>query len=254
MRAVQSRRRAWPSVMLGAFSREDLRRVPITRLVPTQMTVGMQEVGHKRRRWRERSACEAADFLKMLRIPVVLGPGTRPYLLDRHHLALALHNEGVKELFVSITSDMSHLPRDEFWMCLENQNWAHPFDVHGRPRPYNDMPETLDGLQDDPFRSLSWAVKKAGGFTKDEAPFSEFRWADFFRSRIPLELVKRDFARALALAMHFARRAEAAALPGWRASEHATIAFPYWDQQGEMRHLEAKQLGSATNSRVDTHP
>ena len=53
-----------------------------TDLVPTQMTVGMQEVEYKRRRWRERSAYEAANFLNKLRIPVVLGPGARPYLLD----------------------------------------------------------------------------------------------------------------------------------------------------------------------------
>jgi hypothetical protein len=88
-------------------------------------------------------------------------------------------------------------------------------------RPYDEMPRTLAELQDDPFRSLSWAVKKAGGFAKDKTPFSEFRWADFFRSRIPLELVRRDFAFAQALAMHVAHSIEASALPGWRASEHA---------------------------------
>lgn len=207
---------------MSAFSQEDSKRVPISDLIPTQMTVGMQEVSYKRRRWRERSADEAANFLNKLRIPVVLGPGSRPYLLDRHHLALALHNEGVKVLLVSITTDMSNIPRNDFWIILESQGWAHPFDTFGRLRSYDDMPETLDGLQDDPFRSLSWAVKKAGGYTKDGTPFSEFRWADFFRSRIPFELVKRDFVHALSLAMHIAGKAEAAALPGWCASADTT--------------------------------
>ena len=78
------------------------------------------------------------------------------------------------------------------------------------------MPPTIDDLQDDPFRSLAGAVKRAGGYAKDEAPFSEFRWADFLRCRIPRELVERDFGRALAIAMHLAQGAEAAALPGWR--------------------------------------
>jgi hypothetical protein len=149
-------------------------------MIPTQMTAGMLEVRHKRQRWRERSANEVANFLKMLRVPVVLGPGTQTYLLDRHHLALALHNEGVKELFVSITSDISHVPRGEFWTRLEKQNSVHPFDAHGLMRPYDEMPRTLAGLQDDPFRSLSWAIKKAGVFAKDKTPFSEFHWADFF--------------------------------------------------------------------------
>ena len=190
-------------------------------LVPTQMTVGMLEVSYKRRRWRERSASEAADFLDKVRIPVVLGLGARSYLLDRHHLALALHSEGVKELFVSIAADMSRLPRNEFWRSLESQGCARPFDAQGRMCSHDDMPATLDGLQDDPFRSLSWAVKEAGGYTKDETPFSEFDWADFFRSRIPLELVRRDFAHAQALAMQLARSTEAAALPGWHAAVSA---------------------------------
>lgn len=212
-------------MILSALSREDFKHVPIADLVPTQMTVGMQEVGYKRRRWRERSADEAASFLSKVRIPVVLGPGSRPYLIDRHHLALALHTEGVNELHVSIAANMSHLPRNEFWMSLESRRWAHPFDARGRLRSYGDMPGTLDGLQNDPFRSLSWAVKKAGGYAKDEAPFSEFRWADFFRSRIQLELVESEFAQAQALAMRLARSAEAATLPGWRASEQSMIAF-----------------------------
>src|SRR5215468_2302269 len=221
MRAVHPRFGEWRRSTLSAFSQENLKRVPLTDLAPTQMTVGMREVDHKRRRWRERSAYEAANFLDNLRIPVVLGPGARPYLLDRHHLALALHNEGVKELLVSIAADMSCLPRNKFWRGLESRGCARPVDAHGRMRSYNDMPATLDGLQDDAFRSLSWAVKKAGGYVKDEAPFSEFHWADFLRGRIPLEMVERDFAHTQALAMRIARTAEAAVLPGWLASADA---------------------------------
>ena len=71
-------------------------------------------------------------------------------------------------------------------------------------------------MQDDPFRSLAGTLKRAGGYAKDEAPFSEFKWADFLRCRFPRELVEHDFGRALAMAMHLARGAEAAALPGWR--------------------------------------
>jgi len=196
----------------------------IADLGPTQMTVGMREVSYKRRRWRERSPDEAANFLNKLRIPVVLGSGARPYLLDRHHLTLALHNEGVKQLLVSITADLSHLPRNEFWTNLESQSWSHPFNSRGYLRPYNEIPDGLDGLQDDPFRSLSWAVKKAGGYAKVRTPFSEFRWAEFFRSRIPLDLVEHDFIHAQALAMDFARSAEAVALPGWLLPADATIA------------------------------
>jgi hypothetical protein len=78
------------------------------------------------------------------------------------------------------------------------------------------MPASVDGLIDDPFRSLAGAIKTAGGYAKDKAPFSEFRWADFMRSRIPRELIDHHFGHALAVAMNFAHSAEAAVLPGWR--------------------------------------
>ena len=198
------------------IAEETIKTVPIADLAPTQMTVGMREVSFKRRRWRERSSRQAADYLNKLRIPVVVGPNARQYLIDRHHLVLALRDEGIGELTVSVVANLRTLSFDEFWARLERQNWAHPFDDEGRRHCYNDMPETIDGMQDDPFRSLAGTLKRAGGYAKDEAPFSEFKWADFLRCRIPRELIDRDSGRALAMAMHLAQGVEAAALPGWR--------------------------------------
>ena len=185
-------------------------------LLPTQMTVGQREVHLKRLRWREKSSCQATNFLNKLRIPVVLGPNARIYLIDRHHLTLALHDDGVRELSVALLADFSRFNPGEFWTTLERLHWAHPFDGEGRRRCYPDMPETIDDLKDDPFRSLAGALKRAGGFAKDKAPFSEFRWADFLRCRIARELVEHDFGRALAKAMQLAQTTEAAELPGWR--------------------------------------
>jgi hypothetical protein len=180
------------------------------------MTVGMREVEIKRRRWREKYSHNPSDYLNTHRIPVIVGPDTRHYLVDRHHLTRALHDEGIWELPVSIVTNMSELSFDDFWTTLERYNWTHPFDDDGRRCCYDHMPASVDGLIDDPFRSLAGAVKRAGGYAKDKAPFSEFRWADFLRCRIPRELVECDFGRALALAMNLAQRSEAAALPGWR--------------------------------------
>ena len=198
------------------FAQDTIKTVPVADLVPTQMTVGMREVSFKRRRWRERSSRQAADYLNKLRIPVVLGPNARQYLIDRHYLILALREEGIGEFTVSVVANLGTLSFDEFWTSLERQDWAHPFDGEGRRRGYNDMPETIDSMEDDPFRSLAGALKRAGGYAKDEAPFSEFKWADFLRCRIPRELIDRDSGRALAMAMHLAQGVEAAALPGWR--------------------------------------
>ncbi|MGZ3320326.1 MAG: ParB-like protein [Xanthobacteraceae bacterium] len=190
--------------------------IPIADLTPTQVTVGMREVDVKRRRWQEKHSHKAADYLNTHPFPVILGPHARHYLIDRHHLALALQHEGIWELPISIVANMSTLSFDEFWTTLEVQNWSYPFDDEGRRRSYDDMPTSVDDLTDDPYRSLAGSLKRAGGYAKDKAPFSEFRWADFLRCRIPRELVERHFGRALALAMNLAQSTDAAALPGWR--------------------------------------
>lgn len=195
---------------------EVFKTVQIADLAPTQVTVGMREVNFKRRRWQERSSYETAGYLNTHRFPVILGPNARLYLIDHHHLTLALRDEGILELPVSIIANMGRLSLNEFWTTLEGHNWTHPFDDEGRRRSFDDMPASVDHLIDDPFRSLAGALKRAGGYAKDKAPFSEFSWADFLRYRIPRDLTEQHFGRALALAMNLAQSTEAAALPGWR--------------------------------------
>ena len=195
---------------------ETVKTVPIADLIPTQVTVGMREVDVRRRRWREKHGHDVAHYLNKHRIPVILGPDARHYLIDRHHLTLALSDEGIWELPVSIVANMRGLGFEEFWKTLEIHNWTHPFDDQGRRRSYASMPASVDRLIDDPFRSLAGALKRAGGYAKDKAPFSEFRWADFLRSRIPRQMIEDHFGRALALASDVAHSPEAAALPGWR--------------------------------------
>jgi hypothetical protein len=193
-----------------------LQAVGITNMFPTQMTVGMREVDIKRNRWRDKNEDEASYYLHTHQIPVILGPGTGHYIIDRHHLLLALLEEGVRAVSISVVANLSGLSFNEFWTTLESRNWTHPFDAEGRRRPYDAMPTSVADLIDDPYRSLAGAVKRAGGYAKDKSPFSEFRWADFLRPRIARELIKRDFGRTLTLAMNLAQTTEAAALPGWR--------------------------------------
>ncbi|MFZ0239986.1 MAG: ParB-like protein, partial [Xanthobacteraceae bacterium] len=64
-----------------------LTAVAISDLRPTQITVGMREVAAKRQRWREIAAKAGAKFLGKHMIPVVLGPKSRHYVVDHHHLA-----------------------------------------------------------------------------------------------------------------------------------------------------------------------
>jgi hypothetical protein len=192
-----------------------LHSVPIEELRPTQITVGMREVKAKRKRWRETGAKKGAKFLCEHMIPVVRGPKDRNYIIDHHHLARALHDEGVKKLLVTVVKDLSNLEPDAFWFFMDNRSWMHPFDDNGVRRHYRDLPTSVNQMVDDPFRSLAGELRRAGGFAKDTTPFSEFLWSDFFRRRIKRKLVEKDFSRALETALSMAKSKEAGFLPGW---------------------------------------
>jgi hypothetical protein len=192
-----------------------LTTVAIVDLRPTQITVGMREVLAKRKRWRETGAKKGGKFLGKHLIPVILGPNHRHYVVDHHHLARALHDEGVKDVAVAVFANLSGLDRDAFWTVMDNRNWMHPFDDAGRRRHYRDIPKSVTGLVDDPFRSLAGELRRAGGFAKDTTPFSEFLWADFLRRRMKAKAVKADFDRAIEKALQLAKSAEAGYLPGW---------------------------------------
>jgi hypothetical protein len=192
-----------------------LTTVAITDLRPTQITVGMREVKAKRKAWRETAAGKGGKFLGRHMIPVILGPKGRHYVIDHHHLARALHDEGVKEVAVTIVANLSRLETDSFWFVVDNRNWMHPFDDQGRRRGYRDIPKSVTEMIDDPFRSLAGELRRAGGFAKDTTPFSEFIWADFLRRRMKRKLVEKDFDRAVEQALELAKSMDADYLPGW---------------------------------------
>jgi hypothetical protein len=190
-----------------------LSTITVTELYPTQMTVGMREVREKRRHWR--SAGHKARFLGGHLIPVILGPKDRHYLIDHHHLARALHDEGVKQIAITVVADLQKLDKEAFWTYLDNRGWMHPYDERGRRRPYRDLPRQVVDLADDPYRSLAGELRRAGGFAKDTTPFSEFLWADFLRRRIKRSRVEASFTAALEQALRLAKSEDADYLPGW---------------------------------------
>jgi hypothetical protein len=190
-----------------------LQSVPIRALRPTQITVGMREVRAKRKHWR--AAGHKARFLGSHLIPVIRGFKGRFYVIDHHHLARALHEEGVEDIAVTVVADLVKLEREAFWTYLDNRGWLHPYDARGRRRPYAELPQCLADLVDDPYRSLAGELRRAGGFAKDTTPFSEFLWADFLRRQVKRRRIEEDFQAALEQALRLARSDAADYLPGW---------------------------------------
>jgi hypothetical protein len=190
--------------------------IPILSLRPTQMTVGIREVKEKRKRWREhKSEKKQAELLGRHMIPVVHGPDDRYYVVDHHHLARALHDEGVKDILVTVIGDLTMVEREAFWGVMDNKRWVYPYDAKGERRHFKEIPKSVADLKDDPFRSLAGELRRVGGFAKDTTPFSEFLWADFLRRRLSSKSVNENFAKAMEKGLALARSKEATYLPGW---------------------------------------
>jgi len=192
-----------------------LEPVDIEDLRPTQITVGFREVKEKRRAWRTRAEHDGPEFLGRHMIPVLKGPRGHPYVIDHHHLARALLDEGVSKIAVNVVADLSALSKAEFWVFCDNRGWCHPYDASGVRRSVASIPKSIADLQDDPYRSLAGELRRAGGYSKDTTPFSEFTWADFLRRRIRKAAVETDFDQALTHALALAKSQDAIHLPGW---------------------------------------
>ena len=189
--------------------------VALKSLRPTQMTVGYSEVLLKRQQWRALDKGKRAQFIAEHRLPAVVGPKGKHYIVDHHHLARALLEERVGRAHLVVWADLSALAKDEFWLVMDHRQWVHSYDARGRREPFSAIPKGLESLTDDPYRSLAAAVRMAGGFPKDQTPFAEFLWADFFRRRVPPSQLRGDPDSALAAAMQVVHAKAAMHLPGW---------------------------------------
>ncbi|HEY5337377.1 MAG TPA: ParB-like protein [Rhizomicrobium sp.] len=191
-----------------------LKPVAIANLRPTQITLGMREVMDRRRRWRALGD-KKMKFLEDHLIPVIQGPKGKHYIIDHHHLVRALHDEGAKEVLVTVIANLKKLDQDAFWFVLDNRDWLHPFDAHGKRVEYKDIPKSVAGMVDDPYRALAGELRRVGGYSKETTPFSEFLWADFLRRRIKRKTVEKNYTRALKEARTLAKSHDADYLPGW---------------------------------------
>jgi hypothetical protein len=196
-----------------------LHPMAIDDLRPTQITVGMREVEAKRALWRSRPRDAEGKFLGSHMVPAVIGPKGRPWIVDHHHLALAMKMEGVEQVMVSVLARLDHLPKQRFLAFMDAHNWLHPYDAQGQRGTFGDLPKSITDLVDDPYRSLAGIVRQAGGYAKSPTPYTEFLWADFFRDRIKPGRLDDHFDDCVAEAVPLARTREACYLPGWAGTD-----------------------------------
>jgi hypothetical protein len=186
----------------------------LNEIKPTQVSIGYVEVIKKRAEWRKLSKKQRTALLEEHWFPSIIGPKSQYYIIDHHHLGMALHQERQVAVNLTVLKDLSWLDKDTFWRVMEFHQWVHPYDERGQRVAFTDIPSSVAKLRDDPYRSLAGLVRDEGGFAKDLTPFSEFLWADFFRTKISKKTMS-NLNEALASALKFAKTKEASYLPGW---------------------------------------
>ncbi|MFT3987358.1 ParB-like protein [Aestuariivirga sp.] len=191
--------------------------VEIADLRPTQMSVGYALVKFKRaglESLRGRPS-ELVNFILEHPIRAVLGPKKRVYVIDHHHLGLALEREKFLSAPVDVSDDFSAHSMADFWGIMAKRGFMMLTDAEGQRHPVSSLPKRLGDLADDPYRSLAGFVRLKGGFLKTQQPYMEFQWADYFRPLILEKDISRNMDAAIKKAMALVHLPAAAHLPGY---------------------------------------
>ena len=162
-------------------------------LSPTQFATGQTEMLYKAGRLSKKfsgNSHKLHDYLLLRPVPVVKR-GKKFYLVDHHHLVRALYealNDKVGEelcVYVKVMFDGSSLNEEHFWKAMFEHNYVYLYGADGGgPKPPGELPRHIQDIGFDPYRSLAWLVRDRHGYMKNNTPFSEFKWANFFRTRI----------------------------------------------------------------------
>lgn len=196
-------------------------KASLDEILPTQVAVGYAEVKLKRKEWENLSDKKKDDLVDSHWFPSIIGPGKKYYIVDHHHLGLALHEEGQKKVLLTVLKDLSWLDKDTFWKVMEFSQWVHPYDENGKRIEYSDIPSNVSQLKDDPYRSLAGLARNHGAYAKETTPFTEFMWADYYRLNIKKSFILESMDQAIQLACEISKKSEASYLPGWSGSTGA---------------------------------
>ena len=199
--------------------RAELLTVAIAELQPTQMCVGLAEVRSRQQDFSQETAEQRLRYLRGKPVPLVRGGAGELWMVDRHHRLRGLIEIDPSALaYGYLVLDLPGNPPKAVLAELQERGWLYLYDGRGHgPLAPAALPQRLPDLQDDPYRSLVWRLKKEGMI--DPAPlipFHEFRWGAWLRSR-PLPPFSSDnLAPALAAARSLVRSCSASHLAGWK--------------------------------------
>ena len=182
----------------------------------------MAEVWNRQRDFREESSEERRRYLNRKPVPLVRNQLGHLWMVDRHHRLRALLEivPSIKT-FGYVIDELPHKTREEALQGLHQKGWLYLHDGRGNgPWPAHDLPVSLLGLQDDPYRSLVWKLKQEGVIKPQPLiPYHEFRWGLWLRTRPMPPFSSQHLDPALPAARRLARSSAASHLAGWKGGD-----------------------------------
>lgn len=192
--------------------------VGVQRLQPTQLCIGLAEIRSRQRDFLRDSPEERLRYLRTKPVPLVRNQAGELWMVDRHHrLRALLEMDPSVTTYGYVIEDVGSSDRSEVLSHLQNRGWLYLFDGRGHgPHPPELLPSNLLGLQDDPYRSLVWKLKKERAIQPQPLiPYHEFRWGAWLRRRPLPPFSSTQLEPALPAARRLVRSTSASQLAGW---------------------------------------
>jgi hypothetical protein len=200
---------------------DDLIEVVISDLQPTQMCVGLAEVRSRQVDFSQETSKERRQYLGGKPVPLVRNAAGHLWMVDRHHRLRALvEMEPSAIAFGYVVLEVASDSRAVVLETLRERGWLYLYDGRGQgPLEPSALPTGLIGLQDDPYRSLVWKLKKEGLIEPAPLiPFHEFRWGAWLRTRSLPPFSSSRLEPALPASRTLVRSQAASHLAGWQGA------------------------------------
>ena len=183
--------------------------------------MGLAEVRSRLRDFSAEDAGERRSYLGSKPVPLVRNRAGQMWMVDRHHRLRALIEIAPgATAFGYVVLELDSDDPLQVLEILQERGWLYLYDGRGLgPLSPSALPAQLTGLQDDPYRSLVWKLKKEGVIEPAPLiPFHEFRWGAWLRSRPLPPFSSEQLEPALPRAMALAKSSAASHLAGWKGS------------------------------------
>ncbi len=187
------------------------------------MCVGLAEILSRKKDFSQQKGIKRIDYLHSKPVPLVRNANGEMWILDRHHrLRALLELDENAKAYGYVIAEIQSAKRLDILSFLKGQGWLFLYNRRGiGPIEPDLLPISLLEMEDDPYRSLVWKLKKEGFvMPAQQIPYHEFRWAAWLRRRPLPPFNSRNLSPALPAARNLVISKAASKLYGWKGERN----------------------------------